>query len=44
MLGLLEIQYVIVRLDGFQAENLDEGTGFLAEMQTRLYDLGIEVK
>lgn len=41
MAGLLEVQHIIVGLYGFQTEYFNQGTGFLAEMQTRLNDFRV---
>ena len=41
MLRLLEIQRIVVRLDGFQAEHLNQGPRLLAEVQTGLNHFGI---
>ena len=41
MAGLLEIQRIVVRLNGFKAEHLDERARLLAEVQAGLDDLGI---
>ena len=41
MLGLLEVEYIVVGFDGLQTENLNQRAGFLAEVQTRLNDFRV---
>ena len=41
VLSLLEVQHVVVWLDGFQAKNFDQCARLLAEVQAGLNDLGV---
>lgn len=41
MLGLLEVEHIVVGLNGFQTEYLNQRAGFLAEVQTCLNDFRV---